>query len=53
MKNRLSQYHNEDHILNNMLYAVEMMEDNHIDIANLEFLNHPHYVCAESTFRTS
>ena len=50
MKNRLSQYHNEDHILNNMLYAVEMMEDNHKELcANLGVsVDHPHYVCADA-----
>ena len=50
MKNRLLQYHTEQHILNNMLYAVEMMEDNHKELcANLGVdVNHPHYVCADA-----
>ena len=50
MKNRLLQFHSEDHILNNMLYAVEMMEDNHKELcANLGVpVDHPHYVCADA-----
>lgn len=47
LKNRLSQYHSEDHILNNMLYAVEMMEDNHQELCKRLGVDvtHPHYVC--------
>ena len=29
LKTKLLNYHTEDHILNEMLYAVELMEDNH------------------------
>ena len=32
LKNRLLNYHTEEHILNHMLYAVEMMEDNHKEL---------------------
>ena len=47
LKNRLLQYHSEDHIVNNMLYAVEMMEDNHQELCKRLGVDvtHPHYVC--------
>ena len=47
LKNRLLQYHSEDHILNNMLYAVEMMKDNHQELCKRLGVDvtHPHYVC--------
>ena len=50
LKKRLLQYHTEDHILNNMLYAVEMMSDNHSELcARLGVsTDHPHYVCADA-----
>ena len=36
LKKKLLEYHTEEHILNHMLYAVEMMEDNHKELcANL------------------
>jgi len=50
LKNRLLKYHNEDHILNHMLYAVEMMEDNHKELCTRLGVptDHPHYVCADA-----
>ena len=50
LKNRLCQYHSEHHVLENMLYAVEMMEDNHIELcARLGVpVTHCHYVCADA-----
>jgi len=50
LKNRLCQYHTEDHILNHMLYAVEMMEDNHKELcARLGVsVDHYHYVCSDA-----
>ena len=50
LKNRLLKYHTEDHILNHMLYAVEMMEDNHKELCDRlgVSVNHPHYVCADA-----
>jgi len=50
LKNRLCQYHTEEHVLNHMLYAVEMMEDNHKELcARLGVpIDHPHYVCADA-----
>jgi len=50
LKNRLLKYHTEEHILNHMLYAVEMMEDNHKELcARLGVsVDHSHYVCADA-----
>jgi hypothetical protein len=50
LKNRLCQYHSENHVLDHMLYAVEMMEDNHKELcARLGVsTDHPHYVCADA-----
>jgi len=50
MKKRLMQYHSEEHILENMLYAVEMMEDNHKELCNRLGVDvtHPHYVCHDA-----
>ena len=50
LKKKLLEYHTEEHILNHMLYAVEMMEDNHKELcANLGVdTTHPHYVCADA-----
>ena len=50
LKNRLLKYHTEDHILNHMLYAVEMMEDNHKELCDRLGVStdHPHYVCADA-----
>lgn len=50
LKNRLLQYHTEEHIVNHMLYAVEYMEDNHKELcARLGVpIDHPHYVCHDA-----
>lgn len=50
LKNRLLNYHSEEHILNHMLYAVEMMEDNHKELCSRlgVSVSHPHYVCANA-----
>lgn len=50
LKNRLLQYHTEEHILDHMLYAVEMMEDNHKELCTRLGVStdHPHYVCADA-----
>lgn len=50
LKNRLCEYHTEEHVLNRMIYAVEMMEDNHKELcARLGVpVDHPHYVCADA-----
>lgn len=47
LKEELLKYHDEDHILNHMLYAVELMEDNHAEMCERigVSVDHPHYVC--------
>ena len=47
LRDELVKYHSLDHVLNQMIYAVEMMEDNHQELcANLGVsIDHPHYVC--------
>lgn len=46
LRDTLLQYHDLDHILNNMLYAVELMEDNHKEMCDRLGVpvSHPHYV---------
>lgn len=50
LKIKLLKYHTEDHILNEMLYAVELMEDNHKELCKRlgVSVNHPHYVCDDA-----
>lgn len=50
LQSKLKQYHSLSHINNHMLYAVELMEDNHKEMCeNLGVpLNHPHFVCANA-----
>lgn len=50
LKGVLLNYHSEEHIINNMLYAVEMMEDNHKELCERVGvpINHPHYVCHDA-----
>ena len=50
LKTKLLQYHSEDHILNHMLYAVELMEDNHKELCERLGVpsDHPHYVCDDA-----
>ena len=50
LKNILLEYHDEEHIINNMIYAVELMEDNHAELCERVGVptDHPHYVCANS-----
>jgi len=47
LKEILLKYHTQDHVLNHMLYAVEMMEDNHKELCERVGvpIDHPHYVC--------
>ena len=48
LKSILMRWHSKEHILNNMLYAVEFMEDNHKEMCERLGVpvDHPHYVCA-------
>jgi len=50
LKETLMKYHSEEHILDNMLYAVEIMEDNHKELCERLGVptEHPHYVCADA-----
>lgn len=50
LRDVLLQYHTEEHIVNHMLYAVEMMEDNHKELCERVGvpIDHPHYVCHDA-----
>ena len=50
LKEELLKYHTEEHILNEMLYAVELMEDNHKELCERIGVDvtHPHYICADA-----
>ena len=48
--NKLTEYHNREHVLNHMLYAVELMEDNHKEMCERlgVDITHSHYVCRDA-----
>ena len=48
--NKLTEYHSREHVLNNMLYAVELMEDNHKEMCERlgVDITHSHYVCHDA-----
>jgi len=50
LKNELIKYHSEEYVLNNMLYSVELMEDNHKELCQRigVSIDHPHYVCHDA-----
>lgn len=50
LKKKLCKYHDEEHVINNMLYAVELMEDNHQELCKRMGIptTHPHYVCYDA-----
>jgi len=50
LQTELLKYHELSHINDNMLYAVELMEDNHAELCkNIGVsVDHPHYVCANA-----
>jgi type I restriction-modification system DNA methylase subunit len=50
LKDILLQYHSEEHIINNMFYAVEFMEDNHKELCQKlgVSMDHLHYVHADA-----
>ena len=50
LKNRLKEYHSEEYIKDNMLYAIEFMEDNHKEMCERLGvpIDHPHYICADA-----
>jgi len=50
LQTELLKYHDIQHINDNMLYAVELMEDNHAELCKRVGVStdHPHYVCADA-----
>ena len=50
LKDDLSKYHSLNHVLDEMLYAVELMEDNHKEMCDRlgVSVEHPHYVCHDA-----
>jgi len=50
LQTELSKYHSLSHINDNMLYAVELMADNHVELCKRVGVpvNHPHFVCANA-----
>jgi hypothetical protein len=50
LKTKLLQYHSEDQVLNNMLYAIELMPDNHKEMCERlgVDMTHPHYICHDA-----
>ena len=51
LQTELLKYHELSHINDNMLYAVELMEDNHAEMCNRlgVSVDHPHFVCEDAT----
>ena len=50
LRDELVKYHPVDHVVNEMIYCVELMEDNHKEICNTLGVpvTHPHYVCHDA-----
>ena len=50
LQTELLKYQDLTHINDNMLFAVELMEDNHAEMCNKlgVSVDHPHYVCANA-----
>jgi len=50
LQTELLKYHSLQHINDNMLYAVELMPDNHEEMCSKlgVSVDHPHYVCANA-----
>lgn len=51
LQEELLKYHDLTHINDNMLYGVELMEDNHAEMCKKlgVSVDHPHFVCADAT----
>ena len=47
LRDELVKYHSVNHVVDNMLYAVELMEDNHKEMCERlgVSVDHKHYVC--------
>ena len=50
LRDRLKEYHSEEYIIDNMLYAIELMKDNHKEMCERIGVptDHPHYVCHDA-----
>ena len=50
LRDELVKYHDRNHVLDNMLYAIELMEDNHKEMCERlgVSIDHPHYVCTDA-----
>ncbi len=50
LRDELVKYHSLDHVINNMIYAIELMEDNHNEMCHRMgvSIDHSHYVCANA-----
>ena len=50
LRDKLKEYHSEEYIIDNMLYAIELMEDNHKEMCERIGVptDHPHYVCHDA-----
>ena len=50
LQTELLKYHSLQHINDNMLYAVELMEDNHAEMCKRlgVAVDHPHFVCHDA-----
>jgi|TARA_B100000035_G_C21016470_1_gene562069 site-specific DNA-adenine methylase len=51
LQTELLKYHELSHINDNMLYGIELMEDNHSEMCKRlgVAVDHPHFVCADAT----
>lgn len=47
---KLSEYHDRQYVIGHMVYAVELMEDNHKELCERVGvpIDHPHYVCHDA-----
>lgn len=47
---KLSEYHDRQYVIDNMVYAVELMADNHKEMCERVGvpIDHPHYVCHDA-----
>ena len=50
LRDELVKYHDVQHVLDNMLYCVELMEDNHAELCKRLGVStdHPHYINADA-----
>ena len=50
LRDDLFNYHSHNHVVDSMLYAVELMKDNHKEMCDRlgVSVDHPHYVCHDA-----